>query len=493
MFCAESPLTQKVFQTGWRVFRVLGETNPRHNSQRFDGSRLEGAELHQVLFICDRPAPMSFDMVDLLPCDGQYEWSELAWSQARPDEVAASRAGLVVGISPSRWTDAFDLFSGLVERSANKLSLAILPQEMDGLELAHTCKLLDDFVMWPATREEIVQRIRRLSGGAAQSHHLIREKLVHEIGFAQLVGEDPAFLRILERVPQVAQTTAPVLILGETGTGKEFTARAIHYLGNHRSHAFVPVDCGAIPDHVFENEMFGHVRGGYTDAHSDQKGLAEIADGGTLFLDEVDSLSPVAQSKLLRFLQERTFKPLGASKFVSVDVRIIAASNQDLEECVRKGKFRADLYYRLNVLKLTLPALRHRPLDIPLLANHFLKSTGMAADGARRWFSQAATRQLSSYSWPGNVRELHNVVQQAAFSSEGSQIRPSHLPFSGPADVTPAPAHFRAAKENAIAEFERTYVEQLLRETGGNVTQAARHAQQDRRSLGRLIKKYKLR
>ena len=448
---------------------------------------------HQVLFICDRPAPMSFDMVDLLPCDGQYEWSELAWSEARPDRVAASRAGLVVGISPNRWTDAFDLFSGLVERSANKLSIAILPKEMDGLELAHTCNLLDDFVLWPASREEIVQRIRRLSGGAAQASDLLREKLVQEIGFAQLVGEDPAFLRVLERVPQIARSSVPVLILGETGTGKEFTARAVHHLGNHRSQPFVPVDCGAIPDHVFENEMFGHVRGGYTDAHSDQKGLAELADGGTLFLDEVDSLSAVAQSKLLRFLQEGTFKPLGASKFVTVDVRIIAASNQDLEECVRKGKFRADLYYRLNVLKLTLPALRHRPLDIPLLANYFLKSTGTAADGARRGFSQAAMRQLSSYAWPGNVRELHNVVQQAAFCSEGAQILPAHLPFSDLTEVTPAAAHFREAKENAIAAFERTFVEQLLRDTGGNVTQAARQAQQDRRSLGRLIKKYKLR
>ncbi len=432
-------------------------------------------------------------MVDLLPCDGQYEWSELAWSEARPDRVAASRADLVVGIAPNRWTEAFNLFSGLVERSANKLSIAILPQEMDGVELAHTCKLLDDFVLWPASREEIVQRIRRLSGGAAHASNLLREKLVHEIGFAQLVGEDPAFLSVLERIPQIARSSVPVLILGETGTGKEFTARAVHHLGNHRSQPFVPVDCGAIPDHVFENEMFGHVRGGYTDAHSDQKGLAEIADGGTLFLDEVDSLSPAAQSKLLRFLQEGTFKPLGASKFVTVEVRIIAATNQDLEECVRKGRFRADLYYRLNVLKLTLPALRDRPLDIPLLANHFLKSTGAAPDGTRRLFSQAAMRQLASYAWPGNVRELHNVVQQAAFSSEGAQILPAHLPFSGLAEVTPAAAHFREAKENAIAAFERTYVEQLLRETGGNVTQAARQAQQDRRSLGRLIKKYKLR
>lgn len=448
---------------------------------------------HQVLFICDRPLPLSLEMVDLLPSDGQYEWSELAWSAARADRVAASRADLIVGISPSQWTDAFDLFSELAERSANKVSIAILPKEMDGLELAHTCKLVDDFVLWPASRDEIVQRIRRLSGGMAHSHNLICEKLVHEIGFAQLVGEDPAFLRTLERVPKIAQTTVPVLVLGETGTGKEFTARAIHHLGNHRNQPFVPVDCGAIPDHVFENEMFGHVRGGYTDAHSDQKGLAEIADGGTLFLDEVDSLSHAAQSKLLRFLQERTFKPLGASKFVSVDVRIIAATNRDLEECVRSGKFRADLYYRLNVLKLILPALRHRPLDIPLLANHFLKSTGVAPDGARRWFSQAAMRQLSSYSWPGNVRELHNVVQQAAFSAEGAQILPAHLPFPGACDSGPASAHFRVAKENAIAAFERTYVEQLLRDTGGNVTQAAKQAQQDRRSIGRLIKKYRLR
>ena len=242
--------------------------------------------------------------------------------------------------------------------------------------LQRASEFLDDFVLWPTSREEIVQRIRRLVTSSGKASDPVGARLLQEIGFAQLVGEDPAFLRALEKIPSMADSDLPVLITGETGTGKEFSARAIHHLGKRGNYSFVPVDCGAIPDNVFENEMFGHARGGYTDAQGDQKGLAEIADHGTLFLDEVDSLSLAVQAKMLRFLQERTFKPLGANKFVTVDVHIIAATNQNLEDSVRRGRFRADLYFRLNVLRLWLPPLRERPLDIPALAKHFLQSMG---------------------------------------------------------------------------------------------------------------------
>ena len=254
--------------------------------------------------------------------------------------------------------------------------------------------------------------------------------------------------------------------------------------------SFVPVDCAAIPDQVFENEMFGHVRGGYTDAHTDQRGLVAIADGGTLFLDEVDSLSSNAQAKLLRFVQERTYKPLGASKFCGADLNILAATNRQIETCVRDRLFRQDLYFRLNVLQLWLPPLRQRPLDIPLLAKYFLENLEPRPP-VRLSFTASALRKLSSYKWPGNVRELNNVVQRAALSAEGPSILPEHIDVCA-ADPLPPPPTKLNDRKRAIQTYERAYLEELLRNNNGNVSQAAIQAQCDRRSIGRLIKKYQI-
>jgi two-component system response regulator GlrR len=201
------------------------------------------------------------------------------------------------------------------------------------------------------------------------------------------------------------------------------------------------------------------------------------------------SLSPAAHAKLLRFLQERTFKPLGSSKFVTVDVHIIAATNRELEVCIRERLFRSDLYFRLNVLRLSLPPLRERPLDIPLLAKHFLEAMDPTPSG-RRSFSPAALRKLSMYEWPGNVRELHNVVQQAALCAEGQHILPEHIPLRVAAELPAQPMNFRAGREQAIQAYERAYLEELLRNSKGNVTRAAEQAHRNRRSIGRLIKKY---
>jgi len=399
---------------------------------------------------------------------------------------------IVVAIAQSRPTLAVDLFRRLSRSPHPNTSFAVLPREIDAQLLEIASEFLDDFVLWPTSREEIAQRIRRLVTFSGRASDSVGTRLLQEMGFADLVGEDPAFLRALGKIPIMADSDLPVLISGETGTGKEFSARAIHHLGRRRNYSFVPVDCGAIPDNVFENEMFGHARGGYTDAHGDQKGFAETANHGTLFLDEVDSLSVAAQSKMLRFLQERTFKPLGANKFVTVDVHIVAATNQDLEGAVRKGQFRADLYFRLNVLRLWLPPLRQRPMDIPLLAKHFLQSMEPTRNGRPRSFSTSALRKLALYQWPGNVRELYNIVQQAALTTEGSLILPEHILLPICIDESDTASSFRAGRERAIEAFERAYVEQLLRNSGGNVTRAAKQANRNRRSIGRLIQKYRI-
>ncbi|HEY6389730.1 MAG TPA: sigma-54 dependent transcriptional regulator, partial [Bryobacteraceae bacterium] len=313
------------------------------------------------------------------------------------------------------------------------------------------------------------------------------EGLIATLSQVNLVGRDPGFLHIAEKIPTCARADFAVLITGETGTGKELFARAIHFMSRRRNHPFVPVDCGGTPDHLFENEMFGHARGAYTDAHRDQKGLAGMAEGGTLFLDEIDSLSLGAQSKLLRFLQERQYRPLGAECFARSDIKLVAATNGCLEEQVRKKQFRQDLYFRLNVLRLDLPPLRERPADIPLLAEHFLALH--CAAGERRTFTPAALQQMRAYSWPGNVRELLNAVQRAIVFSRTRLINACEIvPRMPPAQA----GEFSQARAEALHSFERDYVGEMLRRHGGNVTRAAREAGKERRAFGKLVKKHGL-
>ncbi len=350
---------------------------------------------------------------------------------------------------------------------------------------------VDDFVLWPVRIEEWRYRLARLLGPEGQDADSVRRRLNQEMGLAQLVGSDAAFLRTIERIPLMAQRDVPVLITGETGTGKELCARAIHHFSTRRNAPFIPVECGALPDHLFENELFGHARGAFTDARADQKGLAAMAEGGTLFLDEIDALSLTVQAKLLRFLEDGTYKPLGAGHFAHADVRLLAATNRDLDVCVREKQFRSDLYFRLNVLRLHLPRLPERHGDIAVLARHFLSSLCASTTGLRRTFSPAALRKLEGYDWPGNVRELFNVVQSAFVFSAGLQILPHQISLPALANVTDQPpTTFKEARTAAIGRFERHYVEELLRKHGGNISRAAREASKERRSFGRLVKKY---
>jgi transcriptional regulator with PAS, ATPase and Fis domain len=343
------------------------------------------------------------------------------------------------------------------------------------------------------------------SSGSVRSHdssaHLLfveteaaAARLSAEMALHNLIGEAPAFRRVLAEIPVVARREGPVLVTGETGTGKELCARAIHHLSPRRNHPFIPVDCAALPDHLIENEIFGHSRGAYTDAHAGQKGLLALAERGTLFLDEIDSLSPSAQSKFLRFLQERTYRPLGSEQFQRADVKVVAATNRDLEQCVRERTFRSDLFYRLTTFRLHMVPLRERPGDIPRLARHFLDTLGRRGGGERKSFSEAALRRLSLHPWPGNVRELLNVVERALAFSDGPQILPSDLALPDLAEGSGEPAgSFREARARAIEEFERAYVQELLERHTGNVTRAAREAGKERRAFGRLVKKYGLR
>lgn len=401
---------------------------------------------------------------------------------------------MIVAVAVPPVTEAIKLFNWLREHTIPSPTLAVLSHDADEETLRIASEAADDFVLWPIHTAELRHRLQRLVRletkrdelGTAQDH------LTEIFGMEQLVGKHPKFIRSIKTIPLIARSDLPVLITGATGTGKELCARSIHTLSKRRSYPFIPVDGGAIPDHLFENELFGHTRGAFTDAHAAQKGLAAMAEGGTLFLDEVDALSPGSQAKLLRFLQERTYKPLGGEQFIKATVNVIAATNRDLERCVQEKLFRADLYFRLNALRLDLPSLVERHSDITLLARHFLQAQSVP-ESTPKSFTPAALRKLERYHWPGNVRELFNVVHRAFLFAEGRFILPEHLSVPVP-DVPDeqTSSSFRDARAQAIEAFEKEYVERLLLEHDGSVTRAARAAGKDRRAFGRLKKKYGL-
>lgn len=341
-----------------------------------------------------------------------------------------------------------------------------------------------DFITPPLTSLDILPRVRRLLERERERQTPL-PSLKEGLGLKQLIGESEVFQATVKKIPRIARCDANVVISGETGTGKELCARAIHYLSARASRAFISVNCGAIPTELVENELFGHERGAFTTAVSAQPGLIAEADGGALFLDEIDCLPLLAQVKFLRFLQEKEYRPLGSSKTRRADVRVIAAANVDLNEAVRAGKLREDLYYRLNVIQLRLPPLRERREDIPTLARHFLAKSAAEFHQPAMSLSAAAMDLLQRYDWPGNVRELEHLIARAVAMAEREVIEGEDLNLS-PGGVILPPTSFREAK----ARFERAYVEGLLLAHNGNITKAAQTARKDRRAFWELIRRH---
>jgi two-component system, NtrC family, response regulator GlrR len=322
----------------------------------------------------------------------------------------------------------------------------------------------------------------------------------------ELIGQAPAFLELLNQLPRMALIDAPVLIEGETGTGKELIARAVHYSGARRAMPFIPVNCGALPESLIENELFGHGRGAYTDAREPQPGLIAQAQGGTLFLDEIDTIPFRGQVALLRFLQDSRYRPLGATRDECAQVRIIAATNADLEALVAERQFRSDLFYRLKVFGLIVPPLRQRLGDAELLAQHFVRLYSRQYALEERPIQHPDLLWIRDYAWPGNVRELENLIHRGVVQSPGMPaLELGCVPRQRPAPPLrqPHPARqaeasyrelgFRRAKAAAIYDFERSFIEQALVECRGNVSAAARLSGKERRAFGRLMKKHGLR
>ena len=344
-----------------------------------------------------------------------------------------------------------------------------------------------DFLLPPLRRSELLARLMRLSGVTRCSDALV-QKLKEDIGLKHIIGESPAFLDKVWCVPRFARCDAPVLISGESGTGKEIFARAIHYLSPRADRPFVPVNCGALPENLVESEIFGHKRGAFTGAASDQEGLIREAQGGTLFLDEVDCLAPQTQVKLLRFLQDGEYRSVGSHQILHANIRVIAAGNADFSHLVRSGKFREDLFYRLNVLALALPALRERPGDILLLTHDFLEKHAALSEAQPKSLSLAALNRLLSHSWPGNVRELQNVLMRAIVLCDRDSIEASDLdlPDEGPAGEDQS---FRTMKSRVVWRFEHDFLATVLRAHDGNITRAASAVKKDRRAFWELLRK----
>lgn len=321
---------------------------------------------------------------------------------------------------------------------------------------------------------------------------------MNDLASLNLIGKSPAFLAALGLIKKFAGCDATTLILGETGTGKELAARAIHYFSSRRDLPFIPVNCGALPDSLVESELFGHSRGAFTDAKEETVGLVAQAKGGTLFLDEVEAMSPRAQVVLLRFLQDKEYRPVGGKVVKHANLRVVAASNADLDDLVARGLFRIDLVFRLNVLSLHLPRLRDRTGDAVVLAQAFLDRLNATSHGPHKILHPDSRALLDAHRWPGNVRELENLITREYLLASNSTIHLASLLDSDKSDATLEEDEcsgnecFHVAKARAIAHFERSYITALLSETGGNISQAARLAGKDRSDITKLVKKYGL-
>jgi two-component system, NtrC family, response regulator GlrR len=344
---------------------------------------------------------------------------------------------------------------------------------------------LDDFVTAPLRAVEIELRLRKSLEQTCNGETL--SPLPPDNFARPLIGRSQAFLAAIRQLPTIAQSSATVLISGETGTGKEVCARAIHKFSNRASGNFVAVNCAEMHEQLVESELFGHERGAFTGAVGAKLGLVGAAEGGTLFLDELNSLDPRVQASLLRFLQEKEYRPVGSTKTRAANVRVIAATNEKLDDAVKKGKIRQDLYYRLNTFPIHLPPLRERPEDIRMLAAHFLARTANELKKNVNGFTPTALAKLCLHDWPGNVRELESIITRAVTLTEHPTVRDHDLALP---DDTVKP--YQARKEEMIRDWEMRHVKALLVAHDGNICHAADAAGKDRRAFFELIRKLKI-
>jgi two-component system response regulator GlrR len=448
-----------------------------------------------VAIVCAPGTGATAEAVEALLCEaprftcGRYGYESASGIKSRDSDPRASfdPDTVVITFNAMQAGELDTLFAWL-GRVFPARSVLVIPTELTTFDVLQILEMgASDFLLPPLRRSELLPRVIRQAlltrRGDARP-----EKSKEIPGLKEIIGEGPALLQQLRRVPRFARCDATVLISGESGTGKEIFARAIHNLSPRASLPFVPVNCGAIPEHLMESEIFGYKRGAFTGAVSDRQGLIHESEGGTLFLDEVDGLTCQAQVKLLRFLQEGEYRPVGSQKMVHANVRVVAAANANFGQIVQEGKFREDLFYRLNVLQLTLPPLRERRADIPLLVRHFLDQQASLTNEPPKRLSLAAFNRVLAYSWPGNVRELQNVLTRAFLLSDHPVIQVLDLNLPEEEED----GSFQSMKSQVVERFEREFLEAVLRAHDGNITQAARAAKKNRRAFWELLRKHNL-
>jgi DNA-binding NtrC family response regulator len=363
-----------------------------------------------------------------------------------------------------------------------------------------------DYIPKPFTPDEVSIVVKKAieKKSLLLENIYLRQELQEKYGFNNIVGKSKKMQEIYRIISKVATADSTVLIYGQSGTGKELIARAIHFNSPRREKQFVPVDCAVLSENLLESELFGHVRGSFTGAVTTKPGLFEVADGGTVFLDEVGNISLSIQAKLLRVLQEREFTPVGGTKAKKVDIRLIAATNKDLEKMIKEETFREDLYYRLNIVPIYLPPLKERQEDIPLLAVHFLKKYAEEMGKTIKGFTSEAMEKMMRYSWPGNVRELENVIERTVVMIDDELVRVEHLILPGRQEKEISENHIpltseelkeikKQVREKAVEEIERAFVLNALERHHWNVTRAAEEVGMLRPNFQALMRKYNLR
>ena len=397
---------------------------------------------------------------------------------------------LILASNPHTWHTRLDQ---VFQKHSPVRTIALV----DSKHLKHVERLLDtpinDIIVPPISQKLIIEKVERcLSPDEEVSSSNLLSCFPLQNGSNQFIGKSNVFLDSIGKIPSLSRVNSPVLIMGESGTGKELCARAIHYSGYGGAKPFVPINCATIPDSLFENELFGHEKGAFTDAGRNQRGLIEEAEGGTLFLDEVDSLTPSAQSKLLRFVEDKKIRPLGSTRYIDVNLRLICATNTNLLLLVKRGAFRKDLYYRISVLSVELPPLRVRSGDIVVLSDFFLKKFASLNDHGEMFLSHDAKELLNRHDWPGNVRELSNVIERAVCLTSSNIIRAHDLSFERNETNTASEGNqtFREAKSEAISNFEKSYLLDILQKNRWNISQSSQFAKKDRKSFKRLMKKH---
>ena len=445
------------------------------------------------ILIVDDDRAMCQLLIDLLRDDG-YQ-AEVAYDgESALDKCRATRFDLTITDLMMPKMRGIELVQRL--REIDSGALVLLITAFGSIESAVEAMRAGAFhyVTKPFHNDEILIQVKRALEQKNLQEELkrLRTEVQARDRFQNIIGQSQAMQRVLETVAQVSDLPANILIEGESGTGKELIARAIHPSSSRAAGPFIPINCAAIPETLLESELFGYVRGAFTDARRDRSGLFREASGGMVFLDEISEMPLTLQTKLLRVLEDKEVRPLGANQSEKVDTRVLSASNRNLDELVRTGKFRQDLYYRLNVIRIELPALRHRSDDIPLLVKHFIDKF---ADGARRnveGIREEALAALKSYDWPGNIRELEHTIERAVLLGKGTLVGledlPAHLVARGESAIVLAQA---LDHRLTLRDLEREYIGKVLANTNGNKTEAARILGVDRTTLYRKLEEYK--